>query len=92
MAIVRIPTPLRALTGGRPEVAVEGADLRAVLVRLGQDHPGLLERIVDDEGRLRPFVHVFVGAEDVRSREGLATEVGADDTVSIVPAVAGGVA
>lgn len=90
MPTVRIPTPLRTLTGGAAEVAVAGEDLRAVVAALEAAHPGIGARLLDDEGRLRRFVNVFVRDEDVRFLDGLDTPVGAGDTVSIVPAVAGG--
>jgi sulfur-carrier protein len=87
---VRIPTPLRKLTDGQAEVAVEGDDLRTVVANLDAAHPGLGERLLDDQGQLRRFVNVFVRDEDVRFQDGLDTRVGESDTVSIVPAVAGG--
>lgn len=90
MPTVRIPTPLRPVTAGLSEVAVEGADLRAVVAALEAAHPGIAARLLDDAGELRRFVNVFVRDEDVRFLAGLDTPVGADDTVSIVPAVAGG--
>jgi sulfur-carrier protein len=87
---VRIPTPLRKLTDGQAEVAVEGDDLRTVVANLEAAHPGLGDRLLDDQGQLRRFVNVFVRDEDVRFQDGLDTRVGESDTVSIVPAVAGG--
>lgn len=90
MAKVRIPTPLRKLTDGQGEVAVEGGDLRSVIEQLEQQHPGIGDRLLDESGELRRFVNVFVRDEDVRFLDGLDTEVGEDDTISIVPAVAGG--
>lgn len=90
MPTVRIPTPLRKLTDGESVIAVEGADLRAVVTNLNAAHPGLGERLLDDDGNLRRFVNVFVRDEDVRFQDGLDTAIAADDTVSIVPAVAGG--
>jgi sulfur-carrier protein len=87
---VRIPTPLRKLTDGEGSVTVEGGDLRAVVANLEQQHPGIGERLLDEKGELRRFVNVFVREEDVRFQDGLDTEVGEGDTVSIVPAVAGG--
>ncbi len=90
MPKVRIPTPLRKLTDGQGEVVAEGGDLRAVIDDLERQHPGIGERLLDDSGELRRFVNVFVREEDVRFLDGLDTEVGDGDTVSIVPAVAGG--
>ena len=90
MPTVRIPTPLRKLTDGEAEVTVDGADLRAVIKNLDAAHPGFAERVLDDGGELRRFVNVFVRDQDVRFQKGLDTELGEDDVVSIVPAVAGG--
>jgi sulfur-carrier protein len=87
---VRIPTPLRKLTDGQAEVQVDGPDLRAVVANLEAAHPGIGDRLLDDTGQLRRFVNVFVRDEDVRFQDGLDTPVGESDTVSIVPAVAGG--
>ncbi|MHB8329428.1 MAG: MoaD/ThiS family protein [Acidimicrobiales bacterium] len=89
-ATVRIPTQLRALTGGTGEVVLEGSTLRDVLNALDTLHPGMAARLFDDAGQLRRFVNVFVGDEDVRFLQGLDTGVAAGQTVSIVPAVAGG--
>ena len=87
---VRVPTTLRTLTGGAAEVAVEGATVGDVLAALEAEHPGFAERILDDEGGLRRFVNVFVADDDVRFLDGLATPVPDGETVSIIPAVAGG--
>ncbi len=90
MPTVRIPTPLRKLTDGRPTVDVDGASVRDLVDALEASHPGFGQRILDDDGDLRRFVNVFVRDEDIRFQSGLDTEVAADDTVSIIPAVAGG--
>ncbi len=87
---VRIPTPLRKLTGGVAQVQVDPGDVRGVIVQLEQAHPGIAERLLDQEGNLRRFVNVFVHDEDVRFQQGLDTEVADGEVVSIVPAVAGG--
>lgn len=87
---VRIPATLRALTAGEPEVSVEGDTVAAVLDRLESSHPGFKERILDDAGELRRFVNLFVSDDDVRFLDGLSTAVPAGETLSIVPAVAGG--
>jgi molybdopterin synthase sulfur carrier subunit len=90
MPTVRIPTPLRKLTNGQGEIEVESGDLRAIVTELEELHPGIGDRLLDDKGELRRFVNVFVRDEDVRFQQGLDTKVGSGDTVSIVPAVAGG--
>ena len=90
MPEVRIPTPLRRLTDGQAVVAVDGDDLREVVTNLDAAHPGLGERLLGDDGQLRRFINVFVRGEDVRFQDGLDTKVSEDDTISIIPAVAGG--
>jgi molybdopterin synthase sulfur carrier subunit len=88
--VVRIPTQLRSLTGGEGEVVVDGSTVGEVLAALDAAHPGIGERLFDDTGELRRFVNVFLADEDVRFLEGLATPVAPGQTLSIVPAVAGG--
>jgi len=90
---VRVPTILRTYTGGAAEVTVDagdGATLQGVIDALETDHPGIRARILDDEGKLRRFVNVYVGDEDVRFADGLGTTVPAGSSVSVIPAVAGG--
>ena len=87
---VRVPTTLRTLTGGASEVSVEGSTVGEVLQSLEGAHPGFVERLLDDAGGLRRFVNVFVADDDVRFLEGLDTPVPDGETVSIIPAVAGG--
>ena len=87
---VRIPTQLRTLTGGAGEIQAEGETVGSVLKALDAAHPGMGERIFDDSGKLRRFVNVFVADEDVRFLDGLDTVLTAGQTVSIIPAVAGG--
>ena len=87
---VRVPTQLRNLTGGNAEVSVEASTVGEALKALDAAHPGMGERIFDDAGELRRFVNVFVADEDVRFQQGLGTAVRDGQTVSIVPAVAGG--
>jgi len=88
---VRVPTILRSLTGGQSEVSVDGAaTLVELLDKLDADHPGIRGRVLDDEGKLRRFVNVYVGEEDVRFAGGLQTPTPDGATVSIIPAVAGG--
>jgi sulfur-carrier protein len=89
-ATVRIPTTLRTLTAGASEVQVEGATVGEVLESLNAAHPGFSERLLDAEGGLRRFVNLYVADDDVRFLDGLATPVPDGETVSIIPAVAGG--
>jgi len=87
---VRIPTQLRELSGGAAELTTDVGTVAEVLAQLDGAHPGFAERLFDEKGELRRFVNVFVADEDIRFLEGVATPVEAGQTVSIVPAVAGG--
>ena len=90
MAIeVRIPTILRQYTGGAKAVAGEGETLGAVIDDLEMRHPGLRDRLVE-HGGLRRFVNVYLNDEDVRFLNGLTTPVSDGDSVTVLPAVAGG--
>ena len=86
----RIPTTLRPLSGGVSTVQVEGSTLAEVLASLNAAHPGFSERLLDSEGNLHKFVNIFVADDDVRYMQGLATAVTSGQTISIIPAVAGG--
>ncbi|MCX6512701.1 MAG: MoaD/ThiS family protein [Actinobacteria bacterium] len=90
MATVRIPTQLRQLTGGVGELTIDGSTVGEVLRGLEGAHPGFGDRIFDEAGELRRFVNVFLAEEDVRFLDGLNSLVSDDQTISIVPAVAGG--
>lgn len=87
---VRIPTTMRPLSGGVSTVVLEGSTLAEVLQALDVAHSGFGERLFDADGALHKFVNVFVADDDVRYLQGLDTPVKAGDTVSIIPAVAGG--
>ncbi|CAB4603016.1 unannotated protein [freshwater metagenome] len=87
---VRIPTTMRPLSGGASTVEVEGTTLREVLVALNAAHAGFNERLFDTDGELHKFVNVFVSDDDVRYLQGLETPCKPGDTVSLIPAVAGG--
>ena len=89
MITVRIPTPLRTLTGGNEQVDVEGATVRDVIEALEKKCPGIKDRLLDDKG-VRRFVNIYVGDEDIRFLDGLETKLKAGDEISIVPAIAGG--
>lgn len=87
---VRIPTPLRTMTGGVSEVGVEANSVREMIAALDAVHPGFAARICEDTGEIRRFVNVFVGDEDIRFLQGLDTPLPQGTSVSIIPAVAGG--
>ena len=87
---VRIPTILRTYTGGASEVTAEGGTLAEVLDDLERNHTGIKARVLDETGALRRFVNVYVGNDDVRFLDGLATPTPEGSSISVIPAVAGG--
>ena len=86
---VRIPAPLRTLTGGKDEVVAAGSTVGDLIEDLDKKHPGIKDRLCDEKG-VRRFVNIYVGDEDIRFLDGLATVLKASDEISIVPAIAGG--
>jgi MoaD family protein len=91
MAIeVRIPTILRSYTGGAKSVEASGSSLSEVITDLDARHPGLRGRLITDDGGLHRFVNVYVNDEDVRFTGALSTALSDGDSVTILPAVAGG--
>jgi molybdopterin converting factor small subunit len=89
MASIKIPTPLRAYTGGNAEITVNGTTVGAVLDNLTTQFPDLKQHLFN-EGELRNFVNIFVGDEDIRFQDGLDTEIDENDKLRIVPSIAGG--
>jgi molybdopterin synthase sulfur carrier subunit len=87
---VRVPSPLRQLTGGASEVDVEGTTVADALKDLEQRYPGFQPRIFEPTGGLRHFVNLYRNDDDIRISGGLDTTLAAGDQLSIVPAVAGG--
>jgi len=90
MAHVKLPTILRSHAGGEKQVDVDGATLREVLLGLETRYPGITSTVLTEDGALHRFVNVYVNDEDVRYLGSLETAVREGDTVSILPAVAGG--
>ena len=89
MPLVRIPTPLRTLTGSKDEVEATGATVGELIEDLERRHPGIRDRLLDEKG-VRRFVNIFVGDEDIRFLDGLKTELKGGEQITIVPAIAGG--
>ena len=89
MSVVRIPPTLREQTGGERRIEVDGETVRDLLDDLMSRFPALRPQLVEDDD-LAPFVNVYVEGEDVRTREGLDTEVRRGSTVILLPAMAGG--
>ncbi len=90
MSTIRIPPVLRAQVGGAKELPAVGATVGEVLDALLAQHPGLREQLLSPDGGLHRFVNVYVNGRDVRYEGELATPVGANDTVVLLPAMAGG--
>lgn len=88
--MIRIPSPLRRITGGQDRVEVEGSTLSETINGLEDKFPGIKARLLDETGELKHFVNVYVNGEDVQFLQGLDTPITSTDEVSIVPAVAGG--
>lgn len=87
---VRVPTPLRTLTGGQSDVTADGGDVAACLTDLEAKFPGMATRILEPDGEVKRFVNLFVNGEDIRFLDGTGTPLKAGDELSIVPAMAGG--
>jgi molybdopterin synthase sulfur carrier subunit len=90
MATVRIPTPLRKLTGDKEHVTATGKTIGELLTDLERQYPGLKDRLCDESGAVRRYVNIFVADEDIRFLQNLQTPVKETDEVAIVPAIAGG--
>lgn len=90
MALIRIPAALRDYTSGAAEMAVAGDSVAVALDRLLASHPQLRRHIYTEQGELRSYVNVFVNEDDVRTLGGLQTRISDDDTLMIVPSIAGG--
>ena len=86
---VRIPSPLRPITGGLGELKVEGSTVGEILRTLDSQYAGFAERVFDDNG-IKRFINVFVNVDNVRDKKNLETEVKTGDTISILPSIAGG--
>jgi molybdopterin converting factor small subunit len=90
MPRVKIPTPLRQYTDGNPEVEVGGSTAGETLGNLAQEYPSLQQHLYTGDGKLRSFVNVYKGDEDIRYLDGPDTEVADGDELSIIPSIAGG--
>jgi sulfur-carrier protein len=90
MSTVKIPPVLRVHTGGEREVSAEGSDVGEVLRELASRHPATESQLFAEDGQLNRYVNIYLNDEDVRVLDGLETPVKADDTLVILPAMAGG--
>ena len=89
MAKIRIPTPLRAFTDGAADIDVAGGTVGEALANLLDQHPELRAHLFNDD-ELRSFVNIFIGDEDIRFLQGLDTEIDANESLRIIPSIAGG--
>ena len=87
---VKIPTPLRKFTDGAAVVELDGTSVGEVLQALDAKHPGLLDKICDKNGKVRRFINVYAGDDDIRFLDGLDTAVTDGTEISVIPAIAGG--
>ena len=90
MAILKIPTPLRSYTNGQAEVPVAGANVAEAMGDLMEKFPTLKPHLYNGDGRLRPFVNLFVGENNVNDLQGLETPLAEDERVLLIPSIAGG--
>ena len=90
MALVKIPTPLRRLTNEKDEVLTSSTTVESMIADLESQFPGIKDRLCDENGEIRKFINIYVNEEDIRFLKGPDTEIKDDDTVSIIPAIAGG--
>jgi len=89
MVNVKIPTPLRRFTDQKAEVEIEGDTVKDIIENLEKKCPGIKKRVLDDDGKIRKFINIYVGDEDIRFLQKDDTKVEGKE-VSIVPSIAGG--
>lgn len=89
---VRIPTPLRKLTNGESEVEANGADISELIDDLEKSYPGIKSKLCEENGNVRKFLNIYLNDDDIRFMDSLATEVREGDNISLIPAIAGGIA
>jgi sulfur-carrier protein len=89
MPTIRIPSALRVLTGGACDVDLVASTVREALAELERRHPGISAKLLD-RGAVKPFIRIFVGADEISGLAGLDTELAERDEIAIVPAIAGG--
>ena len=87
---VRIPAPLQKLARGEEQISASGEKVRDVLENMEANYPGIKSKLVADDGSMRRFVNIYLNEEDIRFLEKLDTRVKEGDTISIIPAIAGG--
>lgn len=89
MASIKIPTPLRAYTAGKAEIEVQGQTVQDALNHLTAQYPDLRKHLFNDN-KLREFVNVFIGEDNIADRDGMSTPLAESDRLRIIPSIAGG--
>ncbi len=92
MPSVRIPTPLRKLTAEKDEVTIDASNIGELIDVMENQFPGIKNRLCDESGDVRRFINIYVNNEDIRFLQGKETTLNAEDVVSVIPAIAGGLA
>lgn len=92
MVTIRIPSPLRRYTDGQSKVESTGTTISELLANLETQYPGVKSRLYDDNGQIKRYVNIFLNDTEIRKLQGLETPLGDTDEVSIIPAMAGGLA
>lgn len=90
MTILKIPTPLRNYTNGQAEVQVNGSDVAAAMQDLVGQYPTLEQHLYNGNGEMRAFVNLFLGEDNIKDLQGLDTPLGEEDTLRLIPSIAGG--
>ena len=90
MPVLRIPTPLRAYTDGKSEVALAGSNISEILTDLTRQYPAIKPHLFSESGDLRPFVNLFVGEHNIKDLQGVQTRIGDGDRLMLIPSIAGG--
>ena len=88
---IRVPTPLRKLTGNQSEVQIEGDTVASILTNMEAAYPGIKDRLCDESGQVRRFINIYVNEEDIRFLQGIETNLKQGDKIAIIPAIAGGI-
>ena len=91
MPILKIPTPLRSYTNGQGKLELHGETVHAVLASLISEYPQIQKHIYDDQNHLRPYVNIYLGEENIQELDGLKTHLKPNDTLLIIPSIAGGI-
>ena len=90
MPIIKIPTPLRPYASGERAIDLPGETVAEILDEVVNQHPALKKHLFAEDGKLRPFVNLFLGEDNINQLKGLETPLSSNDTVLIIPSIAGG--